>query len=532
MTLVHPDDLPEVMRKFSAFVEKKHKHEKVEYRIRCKDGSYLWWETIGSLLIDNDQIVGIVFTSRDITERKKIEAELIDSKMELELFFQSSLGLMCIVNTQGEFLRLNPEWEHVLGYPLEYFIGKKTADFIHPDDKKDTLEALNTLKSETYIASLTNRFICKDGSYRYIEWRSKIVGNLIYASAKDVTENLERMKEIEFLSFHDHLTGLYNRRFFETEITRLDTARNWPLTIIFADVNGLKVINDSFGHKIGDQLLIKVSEVLKAHLRSEDIIARIGGDEFAILLPKTDEAESKKMIAQIENQMHDEKVEGINISISFGHETKIREDESISDILKKAEDKMYHIKLFEGPSNRGKIIDNIVKSLYMKSAREEAHSKRVAELCLRMAVALNFDELKVKEIMTAGLLHDIGKIIIDDEVLNKPGELNDQEWIEMKRHPEAGYRILSTVDDMVTIAKYVLCHHERWDGRGYPKGLSGNEIPYISRILAVADAYDAMTNRRSYKRAISKKDAIAELIRSAGTHFDSQIVEIFIEKVL
>ena len=349
---------------------------------------------------------------------------------------------------------------------------------------------------------------------------------------EEIADRKRAEKEILYLSYHDHLTGLYNRRFYEEELARLDVERNYPLTLVLGDVNGLKLINDSFGHVMGDNLLKKVAEVLKKGCRADDIISRLGGDEFIIILPKTDAFEAEKIINRFNDLSIQEKVGSLSISISFGYETKKNYDEKIEDIFKKAEDHMYKKKLFESPSMRGKTIQAIINTLHEKNKREEAHSHRVSIFCEKIGQALNLLEGEIQELKTVGLLHDIGKIAIDETILNKPGQLTDDEWKEIRRHPEIGYRILSTLNDMSDMANYALYHHERWDGKGYPKGLKGGEIPFMSRIIAIADAYDAMTSERSYRSALPEEVIIAELQKNAGLQFDPKLVSVFIEKVL
>lgn len=342
----------------------------------------------------------------------------------------------------------------------------------------------------------------------------------------------KREKRLYNLSYYDQLTGLYNRRYYEEELVRLDREENLPLTFIMADVNGLKLINDSFGHRVGDELLKNVANAILASCRKGEVPARIGGDEFIIILPKTDVKGSKKVIKEIRSLADRNNPSEIQLSISFGIGTKYSIGEDISEATKKAEDDMYANKLVEGPSMRSKTIDTIIQTLYEKSPREEAHSTRVSLLCQEMGAHLDMSEEKIKELGMVGLLHDIGKVAISDQVLEKPGRLNKEEWKEMKRHPEVGYRILRTTSEMANISEYVLAHHERWDGEGYPKGLKSENIPLVSRIIAIADAYDAMISDRTYRRGLSEEMAVKEIIKNSGSQFDPILARIFVEKVL
>ncbi|ACA55963.1 GGDEF domain-containing protein [Clostridium botulinum] len=477
----------------------------------------------------------------DITERKFAEKALKTSEYNFRNIFESSSDPI-LITLDNKVIDCNLAMIELLGYDSKSSILHKNPVQFSPE-KQPNGESSKEKAIQVYKTTMKNK------KYKFEWWFKRVDGTLLpvevmmttilhngekvfHSLCRDIRERKEMENKLEYLSYHDQLTGLYNRRFFENELKRLDVEENLPLTIVMADVNGLKLVNDSFGHAAGDELLKKVSEIIKKGCRYNDIIARLGGDEFVILLPKTDIYETEQIVKNINALALKETVSAVNISISFGYGTKKKEEEKIEEILKKAEDYMYKKKLFESPSMRGKTIGAIISTLHEKNKREEEHSHRVSMLCQDMGHALGLTESETEELKTIGLLHDIGKIAIEENILNKSEELTDDEWQEIKRHSEIGYRILNTVNDMLEISEYVLYHHERWDGKGYPKGLKGEEIPLQSRIITIIDAYDAMTSQRSYRSALPEESAIEELKINAGTQFDPDLVRIFIEKVL
>ncbi|MFZ7119524.1 MAG: HD domain-containing phosphohydrolase [Eubacteriaceae bacterium] len=354
--------------------------------------------------------------------------------------------------------------------------------------------------------------------------------------SRDITERKKREQEILYLTYHDVLTGLYNRTFFEKEIRRLDTEQQLPLSVIVGDINGLKLINDALGHKEGDKLLVEVAKILRFCCRSQDIISRIGGDEFCILLPKTDMQDAqlvldriKKKCLECSNKAHKEVYYA---SISLGHATKLKIKESIEKTLNIAEDRMYKLKLLEYKSIHNSIISSIKKTMFEKSNETEEHSERLAELSKKLGKALGLNDEELTELELLSTLHDIGKISIDGCILKKTGKLTENDWSEIRKHPEIGYRITHASLELRHISEYILSHHERWDGKGYPQGLSGTNIPLLSRIIAIVDSFDAMTHDRTYRKAMTKESAIQEIIKNAGTQFDPEISQVFINNVL
>lgn len=250
-----------------------------------------------------------------------------------------------------------------------------------------------------------------------------------------------------------------------------------------------------------------------------------------ILLPLTDRDHLDPLMARISDAMSRERVKDLPISVSLGGATKTDVDESVEKVFDMAEDQMYRRKISEKSSYHHRSVNLIVEGLYSKSPEEKGHSENVSALSEAIGREMGLGQPDLDDLKTAGVIHDIGKIGVSDRILEKSGPLDEDEWQEMKRHPEIGYSILSTVNEYSPFAEIVLSHHERWDGTGYPKGLKRGEIPLFSRILAVAEAYDAMVSGRSYRKAMGREEAVAELRRCAGTQFDPEVVDVFIEKV-
>lgn len=349
----------------------------------------------------------------------------------------------------------------------------------------------------------------------------------------DITARKKRETENRYLTEHDLMTGLYNRGFFQQEKLRLDNESSLPLAIIIANINGVRLINDAFGHAEGDRLIIMASKVIKGLCRPNDVLARTGGDEFGILLPNTDFKTAFELVKSIKGAFLDynggvSKDAGF-ISLSLGCAVKTAEDENIDRIYKSAEEYMYKQKLLDRKSSHSAILSSIKATLFERSQETEEHAERLAKLSLDMGAKLNLPQTKLDELELLAILHDIGKIGINDRILNKPGSLSREEWEAMRKHPEIGFRIAMSSPVFQPIAECILFHHERWDGKGYPHGLRSNQIPLLARILAVADAYDAMTQDRPYRQAMARRDAILEIKENAGKQFDPEVVRIFLE---
>jgi diguanylate cyclase (GGDEF)-like protein/PAS domain S-box-containing protein len=336
-------------------------------------------------------------------------------------------------------------------------------------------------------------------------------------------------QRIRDLTYKDSLTGLYNRRFFEEELERLDTKRQLPISIIIADINGLKIINDSLGHKKGDDLLAKAAGILKEEIRQEDILARQGGDEFALLLPHTNRSGAEKIIKRIRNRAKKTKNDHLTVSIALGVSTKEESSQDIYEVLRKADNNMYNNKLSESRSIKSNLVKGMLTTLETKSNERREHTAKMKKLAKAFSEKLDLSNSELNRLLLLTDLHDIGKITIPEEILKKPTELTAEELKIIKKHPEKGYKIANSSEEFAVVSEEIYSHHENWDGSGYPRQLKGKDIPYLARIVAIIDAYDLMISGSLSKNPMNKEQAIKELKKCSDIQFDPELVQEFIE---
>lgn len=447
-------------------------------------------------------------------------------------------GIAIIQNNLIKYI--NPGMAEMLGYKAHQMMETYLLEYILPKNRIKSTKTSEYYFIKNSVNSYETTFKHKAGNNVYVVITNKKItfqgkpANMIVVH--DITNHKAAEEKLRYLSFHDSMTGLYNRAFFIEELKRLNTRRQLPLSIIMGDVNGLKLINDTFGHHEGDNLLKRIANILKKSCRVEDVVSRWGGDEFVIPLPKTREEEAVKICSRIKKLCDDSKSEdkgkSIPLSISLGAVTKRTIKEDIQQLIKKAEDRMYRHKLLESRSARKSILSTLMQTLTEKTSETEEHTFRVQNYAVQLGEAINLSTNELDELVLLSLLHDMGKIGIPENILVKPGKLTAKEFEIIKKHCEIGYRIAQSDPELAYIADEILAHHEKWDGTGYPRGLKGKEIPLLSRIVAIADSFDVMTHDRPYKTTMTRKQAIKELIRCSGTQFDPELVKIFIEKFL
>ena len=543
--ITHPDDLQKDLDYFTKFMDGEINGYSIVKRYIRSDSSTVWVNmTIAHFKMKNCTDIRHICIVEDISERIQAEDNLLESERSNAVLLSNLPGMAYRSNYDRDWTMLfvSEGCFKLTGYPPESLLNNTEITFnalISPDYQEvlwdiwvRVLSERTVFREEYLITTATGevKWVLEQGQGVYDE-NGEVIA--IEGLIIDISDQKKREDEIRFLNYHDVLTGLYNRRFFEEEKQRIDQESQLPLTIIIGDINGLKLINDALGHEEGDKLIVTMAKMLVSCCREEDVLARTGGDEFSILLPKTSSKDANVIMKKIGVLCEEYKKKTVNeayhMSISLGCATKTNAEEPLCNIMKDAEDSMYRHKMLQNKSLHSSIISSMETTLFEKSQETEEHAQRLINLSKLIGLRMNLVDKQLNELELLSTLHDIGKIGINDSILNKPDKLTSEEWVKMKKHPEIGYRIAMSSPELAPIAEYILCHHERWDGKGYPQGLKCEEIPLLSRIIAVADSYDAMTEDRLYRKAMSKEDAIDEIKNNAGTQFDPIIAVIFLE---
>lgn len=446
----------------------------------------------------------------------------IESKLRTTLL---SIGDGFIAtDSDGKIELMNKQAENLIEWYQNDAVGRPVKDIfiLEKDVDSSGFEYLQTRKGKSIpIEYSISKIYGKEGTSQ----------GQVYVF-RDVTDKRDKAKAIEYLSYHDQLTGLLNRRFFEEEMIRLESDEYLPVTLVMLDVNGLKLINDAFGHNAGDELLKTAAGIIMTGCTAGGTLSRIGGDEFVLLLPNTETEVAEKILEKIIDEVNQSQSDPVILSISYGIATKTDESLILHDVFKIAEDLMYRNKLSESLSMRYQMMDVVLASLYGKSDREREHSENVSRLCGLMGLALGMPIEDITMLKSAGLMHDIGKIAIHLDLYNKETPWTPAERMEIESHSEVGYQLLKSINEFSKIAEFVLAHHENWDGSGYPRRQRGEHIPLEARIIAIANFYDTIVREHMESDTVDRELLIDALEKAKGNQLDPVLVEIFIEKVV
>ncbi|MGE5416011.1 MAG: PAS domain S-box protein [Acidobacteriota bacterium] len=538
LELIHPDD----QERSAAFLQEAVETitpKRFEFRCRHADGHYVWLECGGQPLVNEfGEFSGGILGVHDITERKKAELALRESEERFRDLFENANDYIYIHDLKGNFTNINNAAERMFGYTKEEALSMNYKKIIAPEYLTLVEQIITHDVKNGITPNYEIEVLAKNGYRIPVELRARlIISNgrpvAVQGIARDISERKRVEDQLRYLSFHDSLTGLYNRAYFEEEMRRLEHSRQYPVGLIMCDLDGLKLINDTMGHRTGDGLLIATATLIKRCFRDSDLISRVGGDEFAIVLPNSTEpivAEACKRIRDTLVAYNDQKPP-IPLSISIGYAVSTSADTRMSDLFKKADNEMYSEKLHTGLSARSAIIQTLIQTLETRDFINEGHAHRLQDLVIKMSHELNLSDRSLSDMKLLAQFHDIGKVGIPDHILFKQAKLTPEEKQEIRRHCEIGHRIALSSPELVPIADWILKHHEWWNGEGYPFGLKSEDIPLECRILAIADAYDAMTSNRPYRQAMSKEKAIKELKKGSGTQFQPDLVQLFLKIV-
>jgi diguanylate cyclase (GGDEF)-like protein/PAS domain S-box-containing protein len=468
----------------------------------------------------------------DVTEQVRMSEALAAEQERLTVTLDSIGDGVIATDNDGRVTVLNGVAAQITGMSAAQALGMPVEHVLRQGAAAAALREGEAQRRNDYtVTSLS------DGTQRIVSENTAPIrsgdGRLlgVVMALHDVTERRIREERILYLSYHDMLTGLYNRTFFEEELRRLDTARQLPLAVIMGDVNNLKLVNDVFGHVMGDELLKNIAQILRESCRTEDIISRWGGDEFTILLPRTDQEGALAICDRILRRcsVFQDGAEGyLSPSISLGCAVKATAEMDIDTAIQIAENAMYSRKLTDSRDVYETFVNSLLRALRKDGGLADEHIERLTWMCVSLGREMGLEEHALDNLRVATMLQDIGTVVVDRNIIQKPGPLTEDEWEQIHRHPGIGYRIARASAQHVAISAIILNHHERWDGTGYPSGLKGDQIPLEARILAVVDAYDAMTQHRPYRQALSPEEAVREIVAQSGAQFDPAVVNAFV----
>lgn len=529
LDVVHPD-FKSLVKYRLLELQYNNTEFRLDIKVVDKKGHEYWIDMCASM-IEWEGGPAVIAVGYDISSHKRIQEALVQSESNFRQLADTAPTLIFVMR-DSRLIYVNQTFENQTAYSRKECLGMNVWEFIHPDHR----EWIKYMSEQSRPGGASPgryqaKILRKDGSVAWGDFStSEIIFNgqpAILVVGIDVSDRKQAEEQITYLSYHDKLTGLYNRAYAEEMLQKLDSEDNLPLSFILGDVNGLKLVNDAFGHMHGDNLLKSAAKILTSSCGDQGLVARWGGDEFVLLLPRCDENEALQLCTRISDTCNAFPNFPVQISISLGLAVKRFAGQSIEEISKEAEDLMYRNKLLESRSNRSSFLYSLERTLWVRSHETQAHTQRLRQLVSDIAEALNLQGEEMNSLNLLAALHDIGKIAIPNSILDKPAKLDADEWELIKKHPEIGYRIALSCPELAPIADAILSHHERWDGGGYPLGLKERDIPLMSRILSIADAYDVMLAGRPYKAPLSEEEVLDEIMRCAGTQFDPNLAALF-----
>lgn len=506
------------------------------YRIITKSQEVRWIEE--RIIFERDKN-GLVLNEKgillDITEIKDLEIRLKQSKERFEKLFENAAALIFTVDSHGIISSANRKFLTTFNLKRgdlrkAKFLKLLTPTFREQFTRLDLVKFVETYRSKPFEIEMNDAM---GHIYMFSASASVLEASQgtyeIEFIAFDVTEKKRAEEEIAYLSYHDKLTGCYNRAFFDEELERIDGSLSFPYAIIVGDMNGLKEVNDLLGHRAGDQLLVRMAEIIQDCCREGDVVTRFGGDEFAIICPKTGEEGARAIIDRIKHVCSLESNYVVQPSIALGAAIKVDIFKTAEDVFKEADHDMYMDKVSASSGQRSSLVGSLHHTIEGHTHESKVHMHRVQNCSKALGELLCLQTSQIEELNLAAMLHDIGKIFVPEEILVKAEPLTEKELEIVKNHSEMGHQILKASNITKRIAEHVLYHHERWDGSGYPKGIAEYDIPQISRIICLADSLVSMMEDRPYRVAKSFEEALLEIEKCSEIQFDPELVQLVLQ---
>ncbi len=484
---------------------------------------------LASIALDNARLHRSLH--EELAERRKVEANLQRQQARTQALVDALPDLILRFGLDGVLREQKTGVDMPTTVTFADNIGRHLREFTPPRIADEVIRCIRDAVTTKTTQHFEYAVTAADGTEYYREMRIVAVGDdEVIGIVRDITRRREMEQELGEMALTDQATGLRNRAHFEAELRRLSDTCSLPVGVIVADIDGLKIINDTLGHETGDKLIVAAAGMIAATCcGANDVVAHLGGGEFAVIMPGSDAAVVQAACERISRSVAGyRETSQMPLSLSVGMSVRTCAADALTDTFKAADRNMYREKLHSKQSGHSAIVTTLAQALEARDFVTDGHADRLQDLMERLALAVGLPGSDLPDLRLFGRFHDIGKVGIPDHILFKPGRLSDEEFVIMKRHCEIGYRIALASPELAPIADWILKHQEWWDGNGYPLGLAGEDIPLPCRILAIVDAYDAMTNDRPYRKAMSHEEAITELVRCAGRQFDAKLVDQFV----
>ena len=476
-----------------------------------------------------DSEISSIVTLIDVTWRVGVKKEIIKQKNMLNSIIDAIPESIFFKDVNSKYLGCNLAFEELFDVKREEIIGKgnevlalskdEAENFVTKD--KEVLETGKCIKVESIHTYKNGKVFLEDIKAPIFGEGNEIIG--VVGTSRDITERKKLEDKLTYLSYRDKLTGLYNRTYFDKVSEEYNKNKEDIISIIMGDMNGLKIVNDSLGHLEGDRFIVEISKIIKKVVKDKGEVVRWGGDEIVIILKGTDKDKAIEISEDISNECLLANHKPVPLSISLG--VSSGKGKNINELITEAEKEVYKNKLLNDATIRKATINSIKRNIY-NNDESKKRIKRMMKLANKIGEEMKLSKNEMDNLRLVVKLHDIGKIGISYEILEKGNNLTKEEIELIKLHTEKGYRILQADKDLSHIASAVLTHHERWDGKGYPLGLAGNSIPFCARVVYLLNAYDYMINGKDEK--ISEEEAIEVIKKESGKKFDPRLVKVFL----